>query len=299
MTTEGGTATLDSSTTAAVTGAGLLDSKNQQSLSKAAQVGDPDQGVTDQRVRPDWCPEPFYDAKTGEVRAEAAIKSWREITAQRDQLSQQLKNGTDPAPESPDKYFAPESFKDGKLVLGEDAAAWGEITQDDPILQGFAKACHEQGIGAKKFAALLPKVLETLAPALPQPVNLESEMALLNQSTGGKGEQVLESMDRWIARNVSTREWTDDEAALARQVGSTAVGVKFLSKLMNASGTQPIPIGNSIAGTAQGVEDWRMMIADKLYQDPGPAGDAHRAKVRQLGAKLFPGTEGEPQVLRY
>jgi hypothetical protein len=266
--------------------AGLLAATQAKAQTKAAGTGDPSAEI-DQRVRPDWCPEPFYDATKGEVRVEQIVKSWREITADRDRAREEAKKGNDPAPAAPDAYFSAEAFKDDKLVLTDAAKNWGEIPKNDPMLNAFAKTCHEIGIGQRQFQALLPKVLENFSSLLPPMVDVEAEMKILDDGTSGKGEAVLDAMNRWIDRNVSSREWTDDEAELARSIGSTAKGVRFLSKVMNSTATQPIPIGLGIKG-APSLDDWRAMIADPLHSAMGPAGDAHRAKVRALGEKLFP-----------
>lgn len=285
---DGDTATLDASAPATETGGLLAAAKDSVLSETAAAVEQRDNtGLT----RPANIPENFWDAKTGQVKTEEVVKSWREITADRDRTKQLLKSGADPVPESPDKYLAPEAFKDGVLQLSKTAKNWGEIKQDDPMLTAFAKSCHEIGIGQKQFSALLPKVLETMGGILPAPVDVESEMKLLDGGTEGRGQAMVEQMTRWIGRKESGGDFSTEEAEFARGVGSTAFGVRWLAKVMNMTVTQPIPVGPTIQGHAPGKEDWQAMIADPKYWDRGPAGDAHRAQVRSLGERLFPGSQ--------
>lgn len=224
--------------------------------------------------RPAWCPEQFWDAQKQTFRAEGMVKSYNEIRAEANRLRNEMgTKGSDAAPETPAGYLGDAAFKDGNLVLPESAAAWGDIPKDDPMLEAFTKACHENGIGQKQFNALLPKVLESFAPLLPGPVDVEGELAKLDGDKPGSGKELALNVARRISALQSHGELSDEEVGFWQEIGSTAKGVRALAKMLNARDDgHSIPVGGAMVGTKMSLAEWQSEVRnnqDKMDKDEG------------------------------
>lgn len=223
--------------------------------------------------RPAWCPEQFWDGQKQSFRAEGMVKSYNEIRAEANRLRNEVTKGADPVPASPEAYFPDTAFKDGKLVLPERAANWGEISKDDPMLGAFAKVCHEQGIGQKQFNALLPKVLESFSALMPEPINVEAELLKLDGDKPGSGREMALSVARRISALQSHGELSEDEVNFWKGVAGSAEGVRNLAKMLNQrTDGQSIPVGGALAGTKMSREEWNMEVrnnSERMEKDEG------------------------------
>lgn len=283
MTTEGGVATATEPTETGAIDGGLLASAREAAQAKAAATPTPDSTPVAQR--PADIPENFWDAQKGVPRVDDLVKSWKAITADRDRLKQQQQQTADPAPESADKYLDPTLFKDNKLILSDKTASWGDIPADDPMLTGFAEACHKIGIGQRQFAALLPQVMEQLAPKLPAPIDAKAELALLDDGIPGRGQQMVDSITNYVNRSVAHGELSNEEAAIIDAWGRDAESIRTLAKIIKMNGTQPIPISpNAISDKSVSKDEWKMMVRSDRYRDD----EAYRNYVDSIAARLYP-----------
>lgn len=236
--------------------------------------------------RPAWCPEQFWDATKQTFRAEGMVKSYNEARAEMNRLRNEIgTKGTDALPETPAGYFPETAFKDGKLVLPETAAAWGDIPKDDPMLDAFSKACHENGIGQKQFNALLPKVLESFAPLLPGPVDVEGELAKLDGDKPGSGKELALNVARRISALQSHGELSDEEVGFWQEIGSTAKGVRALAKMLNARDDgHSIPVGAAMAGTKMSLSEWESEVRANMARMDTDEGYRNRMMAIYPGA---------------
>lgn len=285
---DAGTATATPGTETSESPDGLLAGARQAAQSAAAATPTPDPVIGQ---RPADIPENFWDATKGAPRVDEIVKSWKSITADRDRLKQQQAQAADPAPETADKYLDTLKFKDGVLELADDAKNWGEIRNDDPLLKGFAETCLEEGIGQKKFEALLPKLLSKLAPKLPPPVDPAAELKILDDGIEGRGQQMVDSIANYISRQIAHGELSQEEGALIDSMCRDAFGIRTFAKIIKMNGLQPIPISpNSISNTSMSKDEWKAAVAAKdangksrYFHD-----EAYRNHMDAIGKKLFP-----------
>lgn len=136
--------------------------------------------------RPEWLPEQFHDAKSGEVKVEDMAKAWTGMRAK-------VSTGDHKAPKDASTY---------KLEIPENMASVvdaviglkGEDGKEGPILEWFRGAAHEAGLPQDVVDALFSGYLEQIAATLPEPMDTKAELAKL----GPKGQEVLDGMSTWL-----------------------------------------------------------------------------------------------------
>lgn len=217
--------------------------------------------------RPEWLPEPFWDAEANAPRYEALAKSWTD-------LRRRVGEKYEPPPPSPDDYDMPE-------LEGVPA---GSIRPDDPLWRGIREAAHKAGIGKRQMQALVAAYFESarkMASGTADPetyrARVEQEMAKL----GPNGRAVVRDVNGWVTGLVARGVLTQDEAESLRAVADAA-GVRALAKLKGMLGEKPIPIDHLVSGANDQVEEARRRLAEAMRTGNASLGEVALEGLRRL-----------------
>lgn len=234
-------------------------------------------------ARPDWLLEQHWDPEKGEPRLEALAKSHKDAVAE----IGKLKQGREAPPDKVDGYL--EGFKvpqprgeDGKFQTLD---RLGEIQPDDPALRAFAEIALEEKLPKSVFDRVVGRFLTSVNGLLPEPFDYKREVDLLGGED--KAKPMITATRAWLDTMKTRGILNEDEHAFALNFGDTAIGVRTLAKLREAAGEDPIPLGAPVTTGTPTKEEAYAMLADPLYNDPGPKGAAYRAKVEKVFAETF------------
>lgn len=205
-------------------------------------------------VRPEHIPEKFWDAKTGTIRADAAVKAYSD-------LETKMRNGgkidpNDTVPEAPDvaQYFG------DAIELDPEVDRLG-LAMDDPGLQVAAKVFHEEGIGKATAMRIVQKMFKGMNEHAPSPVDPEQELKAL----GPNGKAAIDGTFAWLNKLDREGKLSDDDADMAVSLMGTARGVRFLNKLRGMTGEMSIPTGHHIpASGGMSPEEWQTAMMEAV-----------------------------------
>jgi hypothetical protein len=234
--------------------------------------GDVDDGAAkddagDGAKRPDHVPEKFFDATTGDIKADELAKAYSTLEAAHSRLKQD--KGVADRPETDEAYLA-----DG-FEMPEGADRLDPIDVDDPVLKGFAKIAHEEGLSVKQFRNISSKFLGLANEQLPVPLDMEAEKAKL----GPTADQQINGLKQWV----DSAGLTDEELDFAYHFGASAVGIRTLAKMRQNGSLKPIPLGAPIAEGGMSKDEWYDEVGKAIE-----AGDTkRRAELDKIGEGLF------------
>ncbi len=177
-------------------------------------------------AKPEWLPENFWDAKTGEVKLESLAKSQRDLRAQ-------LSKG-DKAPEKPDGY---EIELDEKVQAIEDTIA-AEVPE---VRDGIREIMHAAGVGQEKAAEIYPKVIELLDTALGEKLVPETEFKAL----GKYAQETVDVLYNFGNVLVERGTLTKDEQAIYNSMWRTADEARVMQKIRENYGERGVPTESS------------------------------------------------------
>ena len=228
------------------------------------------------KARPDWLPEPFFDAKTGEVKLEALAKSQADLRAA-------VSKGANKPPAKADDY---------KLEM-EPAAldSLKGLFQDgdpgkDPLMAAARAAAHEAGLSQAAFNGFMAKVLPELAKVQPAPFDAAAELKALDPNPEN-AKKIVTAMaakgQALVEQGVLTK---DDLSEFAVMVG-TAAGMKVMQKIFEYHGEQPISVDLvQTAANGPSADGLRGELAEIMKMPEGPEkqrrADAWQAKQDRL-----------------
>lgn len=232
--------------------AGKADGGEQASIFDALDA--PAKDADGKPTRPDWCPEPFWNAEKGEPMVEALAKSQAD-------LRKQISRGDHKPPEKPDAYVLPK------------IEGLPEVPADDPLWTTVRAAAHEAGLSQAQLERVVKPYLEAARQRIPanaDPAAAEAarraayaeEIAKL----GPNGRAQAADIKGWIMGLESSGALSAEEARALLGVGNAA-GVRALMKLRaRGGGEQAIPIDVVDPGQASQADAQAMMVkgfADK------------------------------------
>jgi hypothetical protein len=228
--------------------------------------------------RPEGIPEKFWDNKKGEIRSEALAKSYDDLRKEFNKLKGG--KGKDPkAPENAEDYLA--EFETPKEIETEDGVKAldrvRDIPSDDPALIAFSESAKKYGLSKEQFNGIIMDVLAGANDQLPEPFDREAEMSAL----GGEEKALpfIKTNQNYLLHLHKNGVLNEGEYKYALAFGTTAVGVQTLNKLRINSGEKPIPVGATATTGAKTPDECAAMLANPLYNEDTPAGEAYRAKV--------------------
>ncbi len=197
--------------------------------------------------RPDYVPEKFWDAETGQVRVEGLLKSYQEMEKQRgnvDALKQQWEQERMAArPETPDAYELPQH-----------EAIDSEALASSPIVSLWRRAAHEAGLPQEAFT----KVIEDYVQG-----ELDSMAAHKQAQLERLGENATDRTD--AVRFWAEKTFEGAELDAVRRIAVDADGVMALERIMAALSERGIDVnGDGDGGNQQ--DTWDEI--QKLMQMP-------------------------------
>lgn len=213
------------------------------------------------KEKPDWLPDNFFDAETGEVAVEKLAKANADMRAQ-------ISKGWDKAPESWDKYDLDLSEAEKELE------ALGLIEEDgspDPVKQGFLELLHSQDVPTAKANAIYKGVLGILADFAPEPIDGKKLIA----DIGRNGLAVLTNTKRWVTHLEEAQILSKDETDAVRGWLQSATDVRALHKLRSRYNDveTDIPIGETVAEGTKTRSELRAELAELAKEaDEGKPG---------------------------
>lgn len=250
----------------------------------ATEVGTPhEMDITDDipiTEKPSYIPQQFWDKQTGTPKDQAFYKSYTDL---RRELGQ-MRNAKDnfKAPETADEYLKdyipPHRIRPiGEQKEGEVMDRFGDLDAQDPVFIAVAKAAKNVNMSKGQFDDFMQGVMEDIHPMLPEVFNAEKEMSKLGES----GKMMIQTNSNWIANLKKSGMLNEDQHHHMLSMGATALGVEVVNILRLNSGEKPIPVTTSVNTGIKTPAECEAMLADPLYKDDGPAGEAYRAEVEQ------------------
>lgn len=219
---------------------------------------------TDKR-KPDWLPEQFWDAQTGEAKWEALARSWSDLRTK-------IARGQGRVPDHPDGYTLPRL--DGVP----------EVSADDPLWSEVRRAAHQAGVTQAQLEALARAYLgwaaqRQPAAAVDPKAAYEAEIAKL----GPTGRAVVRDVGGWVNGLVARGVLTAEEADSLRAVADAA-GVRALGKLKALLGEKPIPL-EALDDGRMSRADAERMLREAIRQRDDTLGQKALRALRELAAQ--------------
>lgn len=246
------------------------------------QIGTED--LTGIAPKPDWVPEKFYDATTGEVNYEALSKSYQEL-----EKKQSTKEPEAP-PQGDDK-----AADDGKKADDKDGE--GDPNKEEPTPDDANKAVEQAGLDMSKLSQefaetgeLAPESYEALEKiGIPRETvdqYIAGQSALAEQARSQafsitEGQEGYNSMTDWARQSLSPAEMDTYNASVnSANAGVREMAVRGLWAKYNAEAGngKPLVHGKGNTSTGSGYQSRAQMVA--AIQDPRYASDpAYRKSV--------------------
>lgn len=223
--------------------------------------------------RPAGLADKYWDADKKQVRLDALIKA----NTDTEKAFRDLKRAGSIGGEVPED--ASGYFKDG-ITVPETADRFTSLTADDPGVKAFADVCKARGIGKDMAAAIMSDMLVAMNEHQPVPVDMEQEM----KSLGKGGPALVDGLFTWFEGMERAGQMSGADIDVVERIGQTADGIRFLAKIRNLTGEQPIPVDPGV-----GVRGMSLDQLDAQYKEAVKKGDyAEQERLDALRAKINP-----------
>ena len=193
-------------------------------------------------TRPEFLPDQFFDASTGEVRLETLTKAWKD---QRDEVKRVKAGKFGEVPESPSDYKieVPEDLQEiaGRVFIPD------QSTGEDPLVTQFRDFAHAEGMGNEEVNKTLAWYLKTQAATLPDKIDQDAEMAKL----GPRAQQLIDATDAFGEAMKANGQFDDAMSEEYRLTASSANGVRMLNAIRDHYGERPVPTQLQAAAAAK------------------------------------------------
>jgi hypothetical protein len=191
--------------------------------------------------RPPYVPEKFWDAEKGEMKSEAAMKSYAE-------LEKNFKLGNHKPPAN-GKYETAALVDKG-------------IPADDPLLGKYTAWASKYGVSQAAFDELAGDVAEMAGGAVQEAqISAKAE----REALGEQADAIIGSMTDWARGLVSSGVWTAEDFEEFKVMGGTAKGMRALMR-MRESYEGRVPLRDTIpSDIGMSDEELKAMVGDKRY----------------------------------
>jgi len=227
----------------------------------------------DAPVRPDYIPENFWNAESGEVNTEGLAKSYAELRKAFNEKN------NDKAGEKVEDYFSEEFYTEDGMFKSEKV----EISKDDPAIKAAYEAAKNAGMGVKQANEFISQFVAGMETNLPPKVDVQAELAKL----GENAEKTVSGLKTWVDGMLNNKDIDAEVHAAMLDLGKTAAGIKALDVLRQKTGEMSLPIGEAMTGTTHmSLNDWYTAT----YESHGEAGESRQAfqeRMHELGKKLI------------
>lgn len=210
-------------------------------------------GADGKPARPDWLPEPFWDAAGNKPNVEGLAKSWNDMRTK-------IARGEHKPPETADGYTLPKIEGIPETVGGKDDPLWGSIRA----------AAHEVGVTQQQLEKIAAPYLTHLAATMKEQglkpagtpeeekAAIQAELKVELGKLGRDGAAVVRDVRDWMKGMEARGLLTPEEHTALKQVGS-ASGVRALAKLRELAGERPIPVNALDDGSLTEADARRML----------------------------------------
>lgn len=224
-------------------------------------------------TRPEWLPEKFWNAESGQANLEALAKSYAELERTRGGQP-----AAQPAAQAAPNQAAPQQAPTQETV----ESAWTEKFSQEVATSGALSEASYAELAAKGFSKSFVDRIIAGEQAL-----AERDRNSILETVGGASQ--FETMKSWAAANLSADELKTFNSQVVASVDSSKMALQWLkTRYESANGSAPqLLTGGSSAAPSNGFRSQEEVVAavrDARYQrDP-----AYRAEVaRRLAAKQF------------
>ena len=205
-------------------------------------------------ARPDWCPEKFFDADLGGVRAEPMAKAFVELESKlrssHDTIVEEV--NAERLAQAPETY----EWKTPDIEMPEGMSM--DLSSDDPLVSWFNGFAKENGLTQEQYDGAIKNYIDIEIAGLPK---IEDEVAKL----GDYGQDRLLKVHNWLDTKLDANEMKSVSSFL-----QSADSIQALEKLMKTSG--PGNFDGDTGGSAVTLEELRTLQNDPRYwQTKDPA----------------------------
>lgn len=214
--------------------------------------------------KPEYLDPQFWDAEKGEVNTEALQKS------QRDFRNKAREKGFNP-PDTADayKFEAPEGIE---LENGD----------DDPIIKATKETAFKYNMSQEQYNGFMQEMVKVIADNNP-PFDAAAEKAKL----GTNADKIIQSVADWGNHLVKMGLWNEDEHKAVIEMGSTAEGIKALTKLRTHYVREhSIPINTAIQEGLPSADELYALVGSERYNNE----PEYRKEIQEKFRRRF-GTE--------
>ena len=247
------TADAATETTEAIESTGLLADAVESS--ETTETTEPTEGD-----KPEYLDPQFW--KDGTVDTEALQKS------QRDFRNKAREKGFNP-PDSAEAYTfeAPEGFE-------------LENTSDDPIIEASKQIAFKHSMSQEHYSDFMQEMIAVISENNP-PFDAAAEKAKL----GTNADKLVQAVADWGDHLVKVGLWNEDEHKAVIEMGSTAEGIKALTKLRTHYVREhSIPIDTAIQeGLPSADELYQLVGSERYNNDPAYRADIQAKFRRRFG----------------
>ena len=245
--------------------------ENQVEETPTEEQGEPT--TTDPVERPDFIPEKFWDASTGEINIEEFGKSYtnleKYVGGKKDELREVIINELSEEADSE----RPESYELPKLPEG----VTEEMLADNTMAQWWKEHCDENAYSQEIYEQGINKYIDSYLDNAP---NLDREMEKLGENANAR----LDAVNSWASSFFAPEEYE----AIATTLGATAEGIEALERMMQTT-YETVSRANTVAQPELPLtlDDVRNMMKDKRYYDPKERDASFVRKVDDAFSRLY------------
>lgn len=260
---------------------------------------------TEAPARPDWAPEPFWDAEKGVLKAEDLAKAHAELGSRfakgkagfadelRAEITAELRKGV---PDAPDGYqvAAPKQGVPDDLVLldaqpgadfvPEEGKKYFLLDPKSPLMAWWKGVAHKAGLGQEDFQAAIVQFAQAQAQPTPTKAEIAEQNSRFYASLGDGGQKRVAHLAGQLKGMVGEQAMPVLDAFV--EFGGKAA-VETLERLVEKAGGPRFAAGGGGAPAEITEAELRKMMADPRYHR-----DRDPALIKQVTdgfAKLYPG----------
>ena len=245
--------------------------ENQVEETPTEEQGEPT--TTEPVERPDFIPEKFWDASTGEINIEEFGKSYsnleKYVGGKKDELREVIINELSEEADSE----RPESYELPKLPEGVSE----EMLSDNTMAKWWKEHCDENAYSQEIYEEGINKYIDSYLDSTP---NLDREMEKLGENANAR----LDAVNSWASAFFAPEEYE----AIAGSLGATAEGIEALERMMQTT-IESVSRANTVAQPERPLtlDDVRNMMKDKRYYDPKERDASFVRKVDDAFSRLY------------
>ncbi|NIA67586.1 hypothetical protein HBA54_03185 [Pelagibius litoralis] len=195
--------------------------------------------------RPEYLPEQFHDPKTGELRLDGLVKSWKDQQEEIRALRTEDNTKKASAVENPEDYRLelPDDLKPtaDRIFLSDEEGS------EDPIVSAFRDFAHERRMSNQDFNDTIAWYVEQSGAALPDPIDQKEELRKLGPKAQSMIDATANFGDALVANGLFDKEMENEY----RLTCTSAAGIRMINAMRDHYGEHSIPTQLQAAAAAR------------------------------------------------